>query len=38
MDGKLLKFFIPHEKFNKYFDALTEDEPINFEDLYAVLC
>jgi hypothetical protein len=37
MDGKLDKFFIPHPKFTAFYDTLVDEEPVNFEDMYAVL-
>ena len=37
MDGKLMKFFIADAKFENFFNPLVEDEPVNFEDLYACL-
>jgi hypothetical protein len=38
MDGKLEKFFIPHARFENFFNPLTEDDPVQFEDLYGALC
>jgi hypothetical protein len=28
MDGKLEKFFIPHARFENFFNPLTEDDPV----------
>jgi hypothetical protein len=37
MEGKLGKYFLVHPKFIAFFDPLVEEEPVNFEDMYAVL-